>query len=289
MPGMLVAVVSAKGSPGVTTLGLGLAARWPHPDAVVVEADPAGGDLSARFGLAHEPGLAAMALAARHRGEQLDPSQWWQGLPLGAAVVLAPPGAAARASVEALASRGVPLLKQLAAEHAVVVVDAGRWEPGAPTNPLLAVADVVLMVARPNLEEVGQAQARAASLRQQAGDVRLVLAGGRGPWPPGEVAAAVGLAPAGVPPVGVLPEDRRGAGVLAGRLVPRRGWGRSGWSSWTRLPLLRACHSLARWLDSSVHASTPPAAVPPEATSEGPTPSPPAPRRRVDRQEVKSS
>jgi MinD-like ATPase involved in chromosome partitioning or flagellar assembly len=286
MPGMLVVVVSAKGSPGVTTLGLGLAARWPHPDAVLVEADPAGGDLSARFGLPHEPGLAAMALAARHRSEQQDPAEWLQQLPCGVAVVLAPPGAAARASVSALASRGVPLLKQLAAERAVVV-DAGRWEPESPAGPLLAAADVVLLLVRPSLEEIGQAQTRARALRQQAGDVRLVLAAGRGRWPAGEVAAAVGLAPAGGPSVGVLPDDPRGAGVLAGRLVPRRGWGRSGWSSWTRLPLLRACHSLARWLDSSVNVPPPPVAVTAKATSDAPTPSAPT-TERVDRQEVRS-
>ena len=59
---MLVAMVSVKGAPGVTTLAVGLATRWPRGEAVVVEADPAGGDLSARFGLAHDPGLAAMAL-----------------------------------------------------------------------------------------------------------------------------------------------------------------------------------------------------------------------------------
>jgi hypothetical protein len=180
-------------------------------------------------------------------------------------------------------------LKQWAAEHAVVVVDAGRWEPESPTGPLLAAADVVLLVARPSLEEIRQAQARARALRQAAGDVRLVLAGGRGPWPPGEVAAAVGMAPAGVPPVGVLPEDHRGAGVLAGRLVPRRGWRRSGWSSWTRLPLLRACHSLARWLDSSVTTPAAPATEPTEAASDG---SAPAAKRAVgrltDRQEVRS-
>lgn len=288
MPGMLVAVASAKGSPGATTLGLGLAARWPHPGAVVVEADPAGGDLSPRFGVPHEPGLAAMALAARH-GERVEPAQWWQELPVGVPVVLAPPGAAARASVSALATRGMPLLRRLAAEHAAVVVDAGRWEPESPTGPLLAAADVVLLLARPNLEEVRQAQARARGLRQLAGDVRLVLAGGRGPWPPGEVAAAMGLAPAGVPPVGVLPDDPRGAGVLAGRLVPGRGWDRSGWSSWTRLPLLRACHSLAMWLESSVHAPPPPVAASAGATSNGSTP--PAKRdagQQVNRQEARS-
>jgi hypothetical protein len=255
---------------------------------VVVEADPAGGDLSPRFGMPHEPGLAAMALAARHSGNKSNPSEWWQQLPLGVAVVLAAPGGAARASVSALAARGVPLLRRLAAEHAVVVVDAGRWQPESPTGPLLAAADVVLLVARPSLEEIRQAQARAHGLRQLAGEVRLVLAGERGLWPPGEVAAAVGVAPAGVPPVGVLPADHRGAGVLAGRLVPRRGWRRSGWSSWTRLPLLRACHSLALWLDSSVTPAATPAAEPTEAASAGSPSSVPAVGQLVDRQEARS-
>lgn len=37
----LVTLVSAAGSPGVTTTGLGLALCWPRP-VVLVEADPAG-------------------------------------------------------------------------------------------------------------------------------------------------------------------------------------------------------------------------------------------------------
>ncbi len=53
MSSVLVAVASVKGSPGVTTLCVALAACWPDPaGAIVVEADPAGGDVAMRFGLA---------------------------------------------------------------------------------------------------------------------------------------------------------------------------------------------------------------------------------------------
>src|SRR5262249_61331290 len=64
-PGMLIAVASVKGAPGVTTLALGLAALWPELGAVLVECDPDGGDLAARFGHHPDPGLASLAAAAR--------------------------------------------------------------------------------------------------------------------------------------------------------------------------------------------------------------------------------
>lgn len=251
---MLVAMVSVKGAPGVTTLAVGLATRWPRGEAVVVEADPAGGDLSARFGLAHDPGLAAMALAARHTRQELEVAGWLQRLPCGVEAVLAAPGAAASASLTALASRGGDLLRALAADRSVVV-DGGRWWPDSPATALVAACDVVLLVARPRLDEVRQCQARVPALAAHGRDVRLVLVGEPEAWPASEIASAVG-----VPLAGVLQVDRQGAGVLGGALVPRRGWDRDGWRSWTRLALPRGCHSLARRLVS--HDASPADAVP---------------------------
>ena len=71
-PGLQVALASAKGSPGVTTLALALGLVWPKP-VLVGELDPAGGDLVARLPLERSGGLAALAAAARHTidGEQL--------------------------------------------------------------------------------------------------------------------------------------------------------------------------------------------------------------------------
>lgn len=266
--GVLVSMVSVKGAPGVTTLALGLAARWPQGEAVVVEADPAGGDLSARFGIAHDPGLAAMALSARHAGQVPETAGWLQRLPCGVEAVLAAPGAAASASLSALASRGGELLGALGAGRSVVV-DAGRWWPDSPATALLAACDVVLLVAQPRLDDIRQCQARMPALAAQGREVGLVLVGEPGPWSASEIASVVG-----VPLAGVVPLDRQGAGVLGGQLVPRRGWHRDRWRSWTRLPLPIGCHSLARRLVSQ--ASGAPAEPVPAA---GDTPRGPGGRR----------
>ena len=68
----VVALTSAKGSPGVTTTALGLATAWPsvHPNrrVLLAEVDPAGGDIAAGYlrGEAQAGrGLLALAAAAR--------------------------------------------------------------------------------------------------------------------------------------------------------------------------------------------------------------------------------
>jgi hypothetical protein len=277
---VLIATVSAKGSPGVTTLALGLAARWPRPEAVLVEADPAGGDLVTRFGLYHKPGLSTMALATRDAAAAPQPQEWVQRLPCEVPAVLAAPGPAAAASLATLSGRAPRVLRLLADQHPAVVLDAGRWQPSSAADPLLAAADVVLLVTRPVPDEIRQADVRLQALRELASDVRLVLVGERGVWPPGEIATALG-----VPVAQVVPVDRHGAGVLAGRMVPRKGWTSPGWA---RLPLLSACHTLARRLatDTDTAADTDAdadASAPPPTT----TPAIPAVRHRVNGQVVR--
>jgi len=253
--GLAVALVSAKGSPGVTTTAVGLAARWLRPGALVVEADPAGGDLGARFGGDVERGLAAVALDSRDGDGGLEPQRWVQTLPCGVPALLAPPGVQAQASLEVLAGQAKRMLSTLAVAYPAVLVDAGRWSPGSPAEVLISAADVLLVLARPTLEELSQIEARADRLRALAGDVRLLLVGDS-PWPAVEVAARLRL-----PVTDVLPNDRHGAAVLSGRSVPRRGWASTGW---TRLPLLRACRGLAGTLyGSSPHATAPPPGTPP--------------------------
>src|SRR4051794_10660416 len=62
----LLAVCYVKGRPGATTTALGLAAACaPEAGAVLVECDPAGGDLMRRHRLPPAPGLVGLASAAR--------------------------------------------------------------------------------------------------------------------------------------------------------------------------------------------------------------------------------
>ena len=62
----LYALVSAGGSPGVTTTALALALSWPSP-VVVAECDPSGGDVLAGLFAGHleaRSGLLALAMEA---------------------------------------------------------------------------------------------------------------------------------------------------------------------------------------------------------------------------------
>lgn len=240
---MLIAIGSVKGSPGATSLALALAARWPEPGGLVVEADPAGGDLAFRFGHHREPGLSALAADARGGGMGRELASYAQRVTVGVDVVFAPadqrgdgrldaPGEAAQA-VRLLAGPGVGMLRA-AALCRLVVVDLGRLSWDSPALPLLGTADVALLVTAAGLEGIDAVQARRDRLPNLPGlrlPPRLVLVGDL-PCPTKEIARVVGL-----PVAGVLPIDVKGAAVLAGRARP--GWG------WTRLPLLRAARALA--------------------------------------------
>src|SRR5207253_3300772 len=63
---MRLAVVSAKASPGATTLVQALASAWPEGRRLLVaEVDGSGGSLAARLRLAPDPGLLSLATSGR--------------------------------------------------------------------------------------------------------------------------------------------------------------------------------------------------------------------------------
>jgi len=84
-----VGVFSLKGAPGVTTLSCLLAATWPTPcPLVVVEADPAGGDLAGRFGLSPTLGWSSLSAAIRRSGRSAPLGPHLQHLPGGLPVLV---------------------------------------------------------------------------------------------------------------------------------------------------------------------------------------------------------
>src|SRR5689334_5253447 len=87
---VLVAVGSVKGAPGATCLALALAVCWPWPDVVMVECDPAGGDLGGRFGVADVPGLSGLVVDARRDRDAVVWAAHLQSVRVGADVVVAP-------------------------------------------------------------------------------------------------------------------------------------------------------------------------------------------------------
>lgn len=209
----LVAMCSLKGSPGVTTAALGLAAGWPsaeHP--VVVECDPAGGDLLGRYRLETAPGLMSLAAAARHREEPGLVWQHTQRLPGGLPVVVGPAGAdQVRASLAQLAPRGTGVLR-LAADRAgiVVVADCGRIEPTSLALNVIQEADVMLLLARARDDALAHVATQWRSAASWSRRPSFVLVGDG--YPTDEVERELGI-----DVMARIPEDPKGAAALGGR------------------------------------------------------------------------
>jgi hypothetical protein len=236
----LLPLCSVKGAPGVTTAACALGAVWPQsrPVPIVVECDPAGGDLAARFGLEVTRGVVSLTVAlerehdvapAANRNPLLEHAQQLRG---GLHVVVAPTSPEEmRLPLDRLAED----LSILAHAGCDVIADCGRLESWVarertPIARLIQRAGVVMMVARPTLEEIQHLHAWLPSLHALRVQV-LVLLSQRGPYPAEEIAVALDI-----PVIGTLPFDPAGAAVLAGggRGIP----GRS-------LPVLRAARGVA--------------------------------------------
>jgi hypothetical protein len=211
----VVALASSKGSPGVTTLAVALASWWPRP-SILIEADPAGGDLAARLALPEEPGL--VSLAATHRRRPITASSNTTLLEpfvqetAGIRAVVAPtsPG-------QVVAALGLlpEVRPPLAPRGTDLLVDIGRMsEPGVgargATNriALAANAEVWVLVCRPQLGDLAHLAAALQDPKAADRNQTIVLIGD-GPYPSDEVAETLG-----VTVLGRLPADPAGAAAL---------------------------------------------------------------------------
>jgi hypothetical protein len=163
----LIAVAADKGSPGVTTSTVVLAAVWPRP-VLLAECDPAGGDLAYWFPAAdggrldRQRGLLSLAVAARRGAE---PQQVWdhaQKLPGGLDVLAGVTTAEQGAGLEPLWPAVGSALSRV--PKADVIADCGRIGPDGPFYDLLAQAAAIVLIARDDLGEVVRLRERAAAL-----------------------------------------------------------------------------------------------------------------------------
>lgn len=152
---MLITIGSAKGSPGATSTALLLAAVWPRP-VVLLEADPAGGDLAYRCKAAHggapysDRGIVRLAAEVR------------SGVPdgdalLGQAQLLAGgvnlvQGVESPMQGRSLTALWPAIAAACSAASVDVIADLGRLEQTSATMPLAQAADVTLMVATARLD-----------------------------------------------------------------------------------------------------------------------------------------
>jgi MinD-like ATPase involved in chromosome partitioning or flagellar assembly len=253
----LVSFLSAKGSPGVTTTALLSAALWPHP-VLLLDADPAGGDVAARVPapdggvLDPDRGLLPLLTSARRglTGAQvLEQAQVVTG---GTRVVRGLTGP----EQSLAAGRGWSALAAAASDlrggevPTDVLVDAGRVGAEAVHLDLLRAADAVVLVvradtaavlhARERLRVLGAALRRGdgllprtgvvvvADLRRRDADEAAAVLTGVGPW---------------VEDFGRLPLDAAGARVFDGARTARP----------ERTALVRAGRTLVPALAAAAH------------------------------------
>ncbi|MFJ7213594.1 carbon monoxide dehydrogenase maturation protein [Amycolatopsis sp. NPDC098790] len=214
---MLIALASVKGSPGVTTFALALAANWPADvRRVVVECDPAGGDLAQRFGLATSPGLLSLAAAAR---QPVEPDVVWnhtQLLPDGIQVLPGPPGSQqARAALSTLTAPNSPLYGTARRPAVAMFADCGRLDPGSPAEVMIRHADVLLLISGTYNDELAHLATRIHELGHTAARACLLLAGHG--YPTHAVERELGI-----PVMARIPDDPTAAARYTGRAGGRR-------------------------------------------------------------------
>lgn len=224
----LIAVCSAKSSPGATVTALAFTLSWARR-VILAECDPAGGDIAAGF-LREVPladrGLARLGAALRRR--RLAEDLWNQLVDLapgtGTGLTrLVLPGltepAQARTWAEQYDPREPTGWEQLAqlfrslesgSSGYDVIADCGRLAVGHPPIAVLAAADVTLLVLRPELPAIRAAAVALPALQRTAsGPIGLVLVGD-GPYSSAECASQLH-----VPVVATLPHDPGAAAVLS--------------------------------------------------------------------------
>lgn len=190
-------LVSASGSPGVTTTVLGLAMTWPRP-VTVVEADPTGGSsmLAGFFkGTIDQPGLLQLVVA--HRQGLLASSLPGLLLPIegtGARLLAGIRSHDQSVGTEGLWPALLGALRDLGGTGQDVIVDAGRLGLAGSPMPLVTGSDAIAVLVGSSLPAVAGARSWAATLSDRVASVLGVVVVGEGrPYSTREVAGALGL------------------------------------------------------------------------------------------------
>jgi MinD-like ATPase involved in chromosome partitioning or flagellar assembly len=214
----VIAFASIKGSPGVTTAALALAASWPSGRRVLlVEADPFGGDLAPRYGSTITRGLPSLFAAARR---SLAPEAVWDHvdhLPGGLPVLFGLSGVQGATANE----KAWPVVAAaLGGLDADVVVDGGRILPNfaGGTRDLLEHSDALVVLCDPTLEGIVHLRAALPTLvAEMHGRQLLIVPTASGTYGAVEIAATLGVT---VGPA--MPNDRKAADALANRRTVAR-------------------------------------------------------------------
>lgn len=205
----VVTMLSLAGSPGVTTLACLVASTWDSRQAVaVVECDPSGGDLAARFELTSTIGWPSLTSAVRRSGTGVELDSHLQWLPGGLPVVV---GAGHGDPVSHDAPEAQVVRAGLGTDG-VAFIDLGRVIGATdPIDGWLAAGDYAVLVAGGDEAAAIRVWARASELLgRTAGRLGLVVVGGTA-FSCRELAEFCGLEA-----LGDVPRDADAAAVASG-------------------------------------------------------------------------
>ena len=169
---MIVSICADKGSPGVTTATVALAMAWPG-ERLVVDADPAGGDLAFRArhpttgSRIREGGLLALAADARLTVAPEALPGYAQPTLWGVDVICGPPNSASYGPMRSL---WPAVADTVAAWPGTAFVDLGRLYPGSPALALAHRATAVLVLTKVSVEHLFHLRARVPELASHFGD-----------------------------------------------------------------------------------------------------------------------
>jgi MinD-like ATPase involved in chromosome partitioning or flagellar assembly len=245
----VVAFSSVKGAPGMTTLACLVGAAWPEGRKVmVVECDPSGGDLAARFRLSSRIGWPSLISAARRSDPDTLIESHLQQLPGGLDVLI---GTTGRESSETDVNMAAVLAAASSSSEETwdVLVDLGRLLPcDSSAANWLNVSDVVVIGLRGDAASVMQLRERSAAMLSQWND-RLALVIMRSQWhSSAEIEEFTGI-----PVIGETPSDAQAAAVAAGERFGERRLSRS--------LLCSSATRLATRLAAAPHSTTGPQVV----------------------------
>ncbi len=230
----LIAFASAKGSPGVSVTLAGLAQLWPRP-VVVADLDPAGGDTGFRYraqnGDPLNPSVGLLSLGAAVRsGQKAELADHLQTTAGGMRTLV---GVNSPGQVLGLGSAWQHIAVTLRRSREYdVLADCGRLTPGSPAMSIIDHADAVVLISRPELEDIAHLRERLRGLQTSLHlgsidstptGIAMVTAASdtRGLADAEQLLASAGLP---VRALGVIAEDRKAADVLrteSGRNIRR--------------------------------------------------------------------
>lgn len=187
---MIVTLMSATGSPGVTTSALGLALSWPRP--VLLVENSIGSPVLAGYGrgeIPHDRGL--LSLLAGHRDGVISSTINLATTQLPDTQVHLIPGftssGQAGAGTEEMWTGLRSPLQEISASEMDVFVDAGRFGMNSFPGPLLSASDRVLLAVQTSLPSIAGARCVVPTVQRELRDssatrLEAVVVGDRRPY-----------------------------------------------------------------------------------------------------------